>query len=250
MTNADCEDGRLLFGRMHTVNGTLVLARSITVNHDFHWYVQVDGKTFHPQHFGASELLNSASTVGHVIAILDRHHICSGNPDDKFLPLVVARKGKFMGHSGTVVSYCMHIKGTLYFVVGENVVAFQESGPDGRKTIRTSGCLYLVPQPGCCSVCTKYRKILHAMLHRTAKQPSDDKFTPTNPHSSANVRYLTTPQKAKRYKRIRLSFKDSQLKLERLRANLADLVQERSVEVDSELHHDMLKMMEECSPMV
>lgn len=107
-----------------------------------------------------------------------------------------------------------------------------------------------MPEPGRCSTCTKYRQTLLAMLHRVNQPPSGAKCSPTNPSSTTNLRYLTTPQKVERFRRLRLDFKQSQSKLERLRTKLAECVERRSTDVDSGLHQDLLTIVEENSSQV
>lgn len=75
------------------------------------------------------------------------------------------------------------------------------------------------------------------MLHRSVQQ---SECSPTNPTSTINLRYLTTPQKLARFRRLRLSYKHNQSQLERLRAKLAERVEARSTVVDSDLHQDLL----------
>ena len=134
-------------------------------------------------------------------------------------------------------------------IVRSIVVTVEDFGP-GIVTIRTTKCNYLVSEPGRCSVCVKYRQTLHAMLHRSGRQPDTVKCSPTNPTSSTNLSNLSTPQKVARFRRLHLSFKQSQYRLERLHAMLAEHVEKRSTVVDSDLHQDLLTIVHESSPQV
>ena len=109
----------------------------------------------------------------------------------------------------------------------------------GKKTIRTSACMYLVPEAGRCFPCAKHRHTLHAILHRLV-QSKEAKSSPTNSTSTTNLRYLTTPQKITRFRQLRLSFKQNQSQLERLRAKLRETMEKRSAEVDRDLHQDLI----------
>lgn len=137
--------------------------------------------------------------------------------------------------------------GDIY--IGFTVVARQEFGP-GNPTIRATKCTYLLSEPGRCVMCTNYRHTLHAMLHRKSRPSDVIKCSPTNPTSSTNLRYLTTPQKVARFRRLRLNFKQSQSQLDRLRVKLARRVEERSTLVDEDLHQDLQAIMQENSPKV
>jgi len=128
---------------------------------------------------------------------------------------------------------------------GKTVVAVHDLGSGG-PTIRTTNCAFFLSQPGRCSACVDHRKTLHAMLCRSQQTAC----SPTNPASSVNLRYLTTPQKIQRFRRLRLSFKHSQSQVERLKAKLAECLEKRSTEVDSDLHEDLLTIMEENTPNV
>ena len=102
--------------------------------------------------------------------------------------------------------YCLCCYGNI--VVGSIVGAVEDLGL-GIAIIRTTKCTYLLSQPGRCSVCVKNRQTLHAMLHRSGRQTDAVKCSPTNLTNSTNLRYPSTPQKVARFRRLRLSFKQS-----------------------------------------
>ena len=129
-------------------------------------------------------------------------------------------------------------------------MATHEVRPGGT-TIRAAQCAFLTEDPrGRCSVCCRYRTTLHAMLHRATQQrpvsqSQSAKASPTNPTSTVNLRYLSTPEKVRRFRRLRLSFRRSQAQVDRLQAKLSAVVEERSAVVDEEVHGDLVTIMQE-----
>lgn len=117
-------------------------------------------------------------------------------------------------------------------------------------TIRCTTCSVLVP-PGAgsrCLCCLEYRKTLNSMLHRHHSKAKDgDK---AHPSSHTNYRFLNTPEKVERLHRLHQSVKVNRQQLHRLRARLELIIQERGLEVDGELHHDLKDIMAENTTMV
>ncbi len=121
---------------------------------------------------------------------------------------------------------------------------------DSTPTIRSTQCALLVTEPGRCATCAKYRVTLNAMLSRHLSEPSTSSASPTNPSSSTNLRYLSTPQKTARFRRLRLKMKQTNSQLERLREKLDKVVDERSTEVDEDLNQYLVSSVEDLSPQV
>ena len=93
------------------------------------------------------------------------------------------------------------------------------------------------------------------MLHRTTQpkpvpQSQSAMASPTNPLSAVNLRYLSTPEKVKRFRRLRLNFQRIQVQLDRLKAKLSAVVEERSAAIDEEVHGDLVSIMQENKVMV
>ena len=113
----------------------------------------------------------------------------------------------------------------------------------GYKTIRCTSCEVFVEQSALrCDPCKAYRKILNSMLSR--QQRATDQ-SPTQPDSHANFRYLNTPQRKKRIERLHVCAKVCQQRVKRLRERLDRAIEERGVEVDADLHDDLIKTMNE-----
>lgn len=82
------------------------------------------------------------------------------------------------------------------------------------------------------------------MLHRKEKS-HESSLTHTSTASHTNIRYLNTPQIAERYKHLKARCSAAERKIERLTANIRELIASRSVTVDRDLHQDLSKIMEE-----
>ena len=67
----------------------------------------------------------------------------------------------------------------------------------------------------------------------------------SNPSNRTNFRYLSTPQKATKLKEMQKSLKRSQKQVKQLKSLLEDRVQDRSMEVDGDMHGDLCTIMEE-----
>ena len=73
----------------------------MSVLRDFSWKVQLHGRDIPLQCLEFDHAsCGSVSGVRKLIDFLHTRSICSGSDDDKFLPLVTARKGKFMDTTG------------------------------------------------------------------------------------------------------------------------------------------------------
>ena len=101
----------------------------------------------------------------------------------------------------------------LVTMVG-TLVAFQDT-EHGSATIRTTKCSFLVPDPGSCSVCAKYRQTLYAMLHRKATLSDSGQ---SNPTGSTNLRCINTLQRVEQIQQLRTCYKRSQTQVEALYA--------------------------------
>ena len=106
----------------------------------FDWHVEIHWKSCTTQHFATiPQLLKYASAVSQAILNIDLHEVCCGNTDSKLLELLKTRKGTLKDQSGTDVNF--------YIFEGKKVVAFEDSY-NGLTTVRTSGCLLVIPRDG------------------------------------------------------------------------------------------------------
>ena len=86
---------------------------------------------------------------------------------------------------------------------------------------------------------------LRAMLHRKQKLLDVSPSIHATTSSHTNVMYLSTPLRSKRYKHLKARCDAAEGKVKRLTENINKLIASRSVLVDSGLHQDLTKIMEE-----
>ena len=124
----------------------------ITVAVDLSWTVHVHGHQLTPSPNSPLSSVPekvSASTLAHLIHLLDRAHLCPGHPDTNFLNMANSRKGKFTSIHGGVTAY----------------VGGSFNGSEYPQTVRTTGCTILV-HGGKCDSCKSFRSSLRAMYSR------------------------------------------------------------------------------------
>lgn len=79
----------------------LIIAASLTLRDGFTWSVHIRGQRIPTEaHDSVPSSIASPSAVEGLLGYIDDCDICCGHPDPKFLPLLEARKGKFMDSSG------------------------------------------------------------------------------------------------------------------------------------------------------
>ncbi len=133
--------------------------------------------------------------------------------------------------------------------IGTSVTASLDSKTEP-PTIRHAKCAQLLAED-CetkrCSSCVSYRKTLHAMLSRHDKSSSASK---TAPDSHVNYRYLSTPEKVERLSRLHTLQRQTNLRLQRMKAKIEQVAEEKGIEVDEATHNDLTEIMKEASTSV
>lgn len=109
------------------------------------------------------------------------------------------------------------------------------------RTIRTASCEHLVHEVKCIS-CQKYRSTLSSAYSRFMKRQSD-KLTDTSSH--VNVRYMTTPEKKSKTNKTRRRTQDAEQEVKRLRKKVEKLTQKHGEKIDTDLHEELLSIMNE-----
>lgn len=119
-----------------------------------------------------------------------------------------------------------------------------------RRTIQSEDCQLLIPQSGGtrCGPCEEYRQVLNRLLYRTSHEGKDNDKTST--HSHTNYRYLSTPEKVSRMKRMYSQIRITQQQIHRLNARIDKLVEMRGTEVDDELGQHLTNITEEKSDVI
>ena len=131
------------------------------------------------KHFPASL---TPSQVTELLSVLDQLSLCAGHPDEDFVNMIKAKKGKILSVKGDVTSY-----------LDENPVEF--NGKKYALTIRTANCNIIAA--GRCSACKKYRANLRSIYKQWAK------LCTASASSHCNERYLKTPEKREKISKLR-----------------------------------------------
>ena len=78
------------------------LKRSVAIHDDLSWNVYIYNKLSPSDEVSVSlpETITSMTNLKQVIDFIDACSVCTGNNDEKYMPLVIARKGNFMDISG------------------------------------------------------------------------------------------------------------------------------------------------------
>ena len=128
-----------------------VVASSITITEELAWKLHAYGRNVSLQgQDSVSPTLSSVSAVSAAIRFVCSSHICCGNTDEKFLPLVQARKGKFMDASGTIVMFA------VIFTDSDSQIKFY--GHNSSCTLMLMYCNILV------YVCVLIMQMVHSLL--------------------------------------------------------------------------------------
>jgi hypothetical protein len=192
----DCGSG-VLFEHVGITGSFPVITVSVGLQENFTWKLYALGRSLDPSTLPTTSTwpttLVSVAEVKKVLDLLDSLKVCPGIPDEKFYPLVLARKGKFINLSENTV------------------LAYQDFGLSG-STIRTSDCTLQSRQ---CNKCTKFRVTLNAILRRLEREQAQSDRTSRSTHT--NFRFLNTPEKNARLSEMRVSLKNCQKQIQRMR---------------------------------
>ena len=140
-----------------------------------------------------------SSSLQQLVSLLDICTVCPCHPDQKFIEMVESKKGRLMAKNGLDV---------VARVNGFSPVTL--NGKRYNKTIRISTCEMLV-HGGKCVSCVSYCDSLRPIYHRWKKQKSLSPSHQQSTESKTNIRWLSTPDKAKRYSKLR-NILDAKLK--------------------------------------
>ena len=127
--------------------------------------------------------------------------MCPGHPDERFLNLADAKKGKFLSSSGDIQAY-----------VDRNG-SVRLNGATYTSTVRTQRCQLLVRGAVKCSCCVNYRPTLRCMYHRWRKQQMKSPSVVTSTSSHTNERYLSTPQQKAKVTKLKTRMRANEKKL-------------------------------------
>ena len=211
----------------------LLVSHCITIAADLTWEAfayghKLDPCQCQPLH-GITPHLNSAS-LQHLIHVLDTSTICAGHPDEKYVSMLKAKKGKRVIASDGCTRAYLDEQGQV--TLNGHLYPF---------TVRSAGCEILCHGSKCHS-CMSYRAVLRAMYTRWITH-SPSRHTTTS--SKTNFRYLSTPEKAERYKELKGRSLSAESTVKRLKERIKQVMSNHSIEIDQELHNDLSQIMEE-----
>ena len=171
----------------------------------------------------------NADSLSHLLQEIDSLKVCIGQPDAHFVKMVLAKKGKILSHDGKIVASIDECMATV-------------NGETCTQTVRKNDCALLSSSLKCES-CKIYRASLRAMHSRWSKRFMND--VPTSDSSShTNDKYLNTPQKIAKISSLRKRVHTATESVKRLKAKICLLTESHGAIVDSELHSDLVDIMQ------
>ena len=202
-------------------------AYELTIHDDFSWEICIHGRQINHTMLALPKLLNKKELIVNVTHILSNSKLCPGNPDKKFIDMILSPtyEGKIRTSAGSLVAEV--IQG---FSVWYNGKVFNS-------TVRTTDCTLIVGD-GKCNICQKFRSNLRSMYSRfLKKKKTKSKY--------CNNRYLSSAEQLKKLKNLQSKASNSKYNLKRLRKKIKQSYERNSVIVDQELHSDLHNIMEE-----
>ena len=94
----------MVLARVGMTGSCPAITMSVGLRENLTWQLHALGRSLDPSTLTTSSwpsTLSSVAEVQTVLGLLESFKACPGIPDEKFYPLVQARKGKFVDFSGT-----------------------------------------------------------------------------------------------------------------------------------------------------
>lgn len=164
---------------------------------------------------------------------MTKTHICIGQPDIAFVNLVSdCHKGTILSHNGASTVAYLH-KG--YPVISTDATT-------SLATICHHDCHFLISKDSpCCPSCAQYRNNLRSLLSRYQRREMAPVSTPK---PGNNVRFMNTPQLCASRAAMRRALNIYHKKMKRLNLKLEEISKTAGVDVDDDLHSDILQVVE------
>ena len=141
-------------------SSSLVVTHSIGIKNDLSWQLFVHGFLVNPVKCGLLSDIPKKMCSKSLEQLLDKCHICPGNPDNSYIEMVETKKGQLMSKGRQAVTAKIYSFSPV-FLKGERYI----------KTVRVSSCQLLV-EGNRCSTCISYRDSLRSMYSPWLKQKS------------------------------------------------------------------------------
>lgn len=219
----------------------LVITHCIMIESDLSWTVSVHCNQIDKDKcsvFSGSPKKLSSSSLQALVSLLDKCNVCPGNPDKHFIEMALSKKGKFFAKDGSTVV----ARVDDYSKVCLNGEMYDQ-------TIRGTSCEVLARGNKCAS-CVAYRGTLRKMYHRWLKHKRLSPSRRQSTTSRINVRWLSSPDKRKRYTKLRARLDSTAKENKRLRETIKSLTRSGGVELQSDLHSDFVTIMNEMTEKV
>ena len=236
------KDETIMLCRMSHTPKQLTVTHSLSINADLSWTLfvnqhQVEVTTCSALKAFAGPM--STDKLSQLLLTLDRLPVCAGQPDDHFMHMILAKKGRITSNNGKVVAYVdnahVELNGDVY-----------------TQTIRTSNC-ELISHSVKCSSCTKYRPTLRSMYHRWNKRQTQNVGAAASSGETSkftNERYMNTPEKRAKIDSLRKRAYTAEQRVTKLCEKIHKLTQEQGDVVEHSLNSDLLHIMNENSDQI
>ena len=159
----------------------------------------------------------TCETISTLLSKIDGLNICCGQPDENFVNMIKAKKGKITSHDSRVACFLDEL-----------------AQPP---TLRTSKCEVLCGTDKC-SACTKYRPVLRSMFHRWSKKCSD-----AIPAAFTNERYMNTPQRKEKMGKLKKRVHIAEQTVLRLQQKIERITREEGEHLDELFQNDLISIM-------
>ena len=130
----------------------------------------------------------------------------------------------------------------------DNYAPVTLNGEEYPKTVRRSSCELVVNGTKCPS-CVSYRDTLRKSYHRWLKQKALSPRHRQSTSSRTALRFLSTPEKSKRYSQLRARLEAKSKESERMRQKIAILTEKHGVQL-GDLSLDVKEVMENLTTTV
>ena len=211
----------------------LAISHTVTVHSNFTWTITVHGHLVTQEQCSAifsMPVIANTDDLAQLLAQLDQLRVCPGHPDQHFIAMANARKGKFTSSSGDIAAYL------------DTNCAVELNGQKYTETVRSSKC-HLLIRGTKCSECVAYRDTLRSIHHRWSKKQNQSPSKVTSTHSHANERWLNTPQRKEKVLRLKSRMRASEKRVKYMEDKIKESTERKGVQVDDPLHVGLNQIM-------
>lgn len=176
----------------------------------------------------------TAQSTKALLDIVNEAKICPGHPDKEFIEFVRACQGKLLKQSQETLA------------VLDEFAPVSQRGATYDATVRSSACEVLV-MGGRCHPCIQSRPLIRKQFQRWQARQDSTPSRHTDSSSHTNLRYMSNPLTQQRLSNVRRRLVSAEHMITRLKAKIVSNVESDGINVGSELHSDLQKLMEEMS---